>query len=70
MKLKELTIKNFRSIKEIEVFKPSSMQALLGENNVGKSNILTSIDTFLSARSGGVKPENFNDISKESNNNY
>lgn len=40
------------------------MQALVGENNCGKSNILSAIDAFLSAGSGGVTEDNFFDKSK------
>src|SRR5690606_24723289 len=64
MKLTALSIKNYRSIKEIKEFKISPFQALLGENNCGKSNILAAIETFLSAGSGGTKNEDFNDSSK------
>lgn len=36
-------------------------QSLIGENNSGKSNILNAIDIFLSAGSGGVEANDFND---------
>lgn len=61
MKIIELSISNYRSIKTIDNFKVSSFQSILGENNCGKSNILSAIETFLSAGSGGTKPEDFND---------
>lgn len=61
MKLIELSIKNFRSIKNIDNFKVTSFQSILGENNSGKSNILSAIEAFLSAGSGGIKIEDFND---------
>lgn len=61
MKLAELSIINFRSIKKIENFKLTSFQSLIGENNSGKSNILSAIDVFLSAGSGGIRAEDFND---------
>ena len=60
MKFTELSIKNYRSIKEIENAKISSFQAFIGENNVGKSNVLYAVDIFLSAGSGGVKETDFN----------
>lgn len=63
MKLIDLSIKNYRSIKEIKNAKISSFQALIGENNVGKSNVLYAIDIFLSAGLGGVKESDFNDSS-------
>ncbi len=61
MKLIELSIYNYRSIVKIEQAKIHSLQALIGENNAGKSNILGSIDVFLSAGTGGVEISDFND---------
>jgi putative ATP-dependent endonuclease of the OLD family len=61
MKLIELSVKNYRSIKSVDDFKITSFQSLIGENNCGKSNLLSAIETFLSAGSGGTKPEDFND---------
>lgn len=65
MKLIEISIENYRSIKKLENIKLASFQALVGENNCGKSNILKAIEAFLSAGSGGVKESDFNDPSKE-----
>ena len=61
MKLVELGVENFRSIKKLENFRVEPLQALVGENNSGKSNILRSIECFLSSGSAGVKPEDFHD---------
>ena len=61
MKLTELTVKNYRSIKSVDDFKITSFQSILGENNCGKSNLLSAIETFLSAGSGGTKADDFND---------
>ncbi len=61
MKLTEISIINYRSIICISDAKVSKFQAIIGENNSGKSNILSAIDVFLSAGSGGVKQEDFND---------
>lgn len=61
MKLIQLSVKNYRSIKSVEDFNITSFQSLLGENNCGKSNLLAAIDVFLSAGSGGTKPEDFHD---------
>ncbi len=44
--INRIIIKNFRSIKNLE-FKPNSLCALVGENNVGKSNILSAINLVL-----------------------
>jgi putative ATP-dependent endonuclease of the OLD family len=46
MKIKKITIENFRSIKYIEVF-PSSLYWIVGPNSAGKSNILRAIDLVL-----------------------
>jgi predicted ATP-dependent endonuclease of OLD family len=64
MKLVELSIVNYRSIILAENVKISSFQALIGENNAGKSNILDAIDVFLSAGAGGVQDTDFYDKSK------
>ena len=61
MKLVGLSVENFRSIRKLENFRVEPLQALVGENNSGKSNILRSIECFLSSGSGGVKPEDFHD---------
>lgn len=48
MKIKEISIKNFRSIKEEKIVFPESwILALVGANNAGKSNILRAIDNIL-----------------------
>lgn len=65
MKLIELSVSNYRSIKSVEDFKITSFQSILGENNCGKSNLLSAIETFLSAGSGGTKADDFNDKSQK-----
>jgi predicted ATP-dependent endonuclease of OLD family len=48
MKIREIRIKNFRSIKEeIIEFPESGILALVGPNNAGKSNILKAINNLL-----------------------
>lgn len=64
MKLVELSIVNYRSIISIDSVKISSFQALIGENNTGKSNILDAIDVFLSAGAGGIQDTDFYDKTK------
>jgi len=54
MKLVEVQIKNFRSIRDSNNVGIEPIQALVGENNAGKSNILRAIDVFLTAGAGGV----------------
>jgi putative ATP-dependent endonuclease of the OLD family len=67
MKLIELSIKNYKSIKSINKCIISPFQILIGENNSGKSNVLNAIEIFLSAGSGGVKVEDFYSTSDEIN---
>lgn len=61
MILKKIGIRNFRSIKKAENIPLQQYQALVGENNSGKSNVLNALDVFLSAGVGGVDKECFYD---------
>lgn len=63
MRLTSLSVENFRSFKEGKNIRIEPLQALVGENNAGKSNILYAIECFLSAGAGGVQPKDFNDPS-------
>lgn len=47
--INRIVIENFRSIKKLD-FKPKSLCAFVGENNVGKSNILAAINLILGER--------------------
>ncbi|MHA1280721.1 MAG: ATP-dependent nuclease [Candidatus Helarchaeota archaeon] len=49
MALKRIIIENFRSIKNLD-FEPTMLTALIGRNNVGKSNILDAIELLLGER--------------------
>lgn len=46
MAIKRIRIENFRSIKKLD-FEPTMLTALVGKNNVGKSNILCAIELLL-----------------------
>ncbi|MFH1969162.1 MAG: AAA family ATPase [Verrucomicrobiota bacterium] len=59
MKLSELRIKNFKSIKDSGSIRIESLQAFVGENNAGKSNILSALDLFLTSGAGGLTEEDF-----------
>lgn len=61
MQLKRINITNFRSIKATGDILVEPLQAFVGENNCGKSNILRAVKSFLSSGTGDVKPEDFND---------
>ena len=45
MKIKEIRINNFRSIKEV-VVNPSRFNVLVGQNNHGKSNFFEAVEWF------------------------
>jgi energy-coupling factor transporter ATP-binding protein EcfA2 len=47
--INQLKIKNYRSIKELDMT-PTEMNALVGPNNVGKSNILRALNLVLGAK--------------------
>ena len=49
MKLKSLTLKNFRSYKDEKILFDKSMNVVIGQNDVGKSTILEALDIFLKA---------------------
>jgi putative ATP-dependent endonuclease of the OLD family len=61
MRMTGLTIQNYRSIKEIKNLRIEPLQAFVGENNAGKSNILRALDCFLSSGSGGMDIDDLND---------
>lgn len=46
MKIKKLLIKNFRSIKNLEL-EPANLCALIGPNSSGKTNIMKAIDLVI-----------------------
>jgi CRISPR-associated exonuclease Cas4 len=64
MKLKSLRIANFRSIQDSDEVRIEQVQALVGENNAGKSNILKAIEVFLTSGTGGVVEEDWKDESQ------
>lgn len=60
MKVKSITIHNFRSIKEAK-FDPYDYSVLVGANNAGKSNVLTALRIFYE---DGIKFNEKSDFSK------
>lgn len=61
MRLTKISIQNFRSIRNSGDIAVEPLQALVGENNCGKSNILRAIQCFLSPGAGGMLPSDFNE---------
>src|SRR5687767_2485327 len=61
MKLVALHVKNYRSIVDTGEVRIESLQAFVGENNAGKSNLLRALELFLTASGGGVTLQDFHD---------
>lgn len=47
MKIEQVTIENYRSIKELEITPNKGLNVFVGENSVGKSNIFNAINSLL-----------------------
>lgn len=61
MRLVELEVHNFRSVRHCGPFTINALQAFVGENNAGKSNLLATVDVLTSTGAGGVTASDFND---------
>ena len=61
MLLTSLQIQNYRSIVNSGEVRVERLQAFVGENNAGKSNLLRAVEVFLSAGLGGVQVADFFD---------
>lgn len=59
MKLIKLRIRNYRSIVDSDEIRIESLQAFVGENNAGKSNILHAIQVFLTPGTAEVQKHDF-----------
>lgn len=59
MKLIKLRIRNYRSIVDSDEIRIESLQAFVGENNTGKSNILHAIQVFLTPGTAEVQRQDF-----------
>jgi len=64
MYLSRINVQNYRSIVDSGDIRIERLQAFVGENNSGKSNLLRSIDVFLSGGTGGITIDDFNDDSE------
>ena len=61
MRLPKFRIQNYRSIRDSSDIRVEALQALVGENNCGKSNCLRAIQCFLTSGAGGMNEQDFND---------
>ncbi|MHB1488412.1 MAG: AAA family ATPase [Acidimicrobiales bacterium] len=57
MRLTKIRVQNYKSFIDSGEIRLEQVQALVGENNAGKSNLLRAIEWFLSAGTGGVAAE-------------
>src|ERR1039457_1659003 len=64
MRLSTISITNYRSIKSIANLRVEPLQAFVGENDSGKSNILRALDCFLGTGASGIDKDDFNDPEK------
>jgi len=64
MRLISLAVKNYRSIVDSGEVRIEPLQAFVGENNAGKSNLLYALQAFLTAGAGGVEETDFFDATK------
>jgi len=58
MKIKKISIENYRSLKEIEIY-PNNILALIGRNNSGKSNVIRALQLFFESSIRLVNEECF-----------
>jgi len=61
MILSKLRVQNFRSIKDTGDIPVTRLLAFIGENNCGKSNIISAVERLLSGGSAGTTRDDFND---------
>lgn len=61
MRITRLRVQNLRSIRDSTEFEVSSLFALIGENNTGKSNLLRAIDVLVSAGAARLSRADFFD---------
>jgi hypothetical protein len=61
MRLTKFRVQNYRSIRDTGKIRIEPLQALVGENNCGKSNCLRALQCFLTSGAGGMDIQDFND---------
>lgn len=64
MKIKSLTIKNFRGYKELTKIEISDLTAFVGKNDIGKSTVLEALDIFFNEGKGAIKIDK-DDVNKQ-----
>ncbi|RCV62898.1 putative ATP-dependent endonuclease of the OLD family [Methanophagales archaeon] len=68
MKIRKFEIRNFRNLRNIEVY-PAHTTIFIGENNAGKSNLLYALRLLLDPEAkrleSGISEEDINDLAKD-----
>ena len=57
MKIKKIFIENYRNLNAIEISFEESCNFIVGENNLGKSNILKLLNIIFTKRAFGIYRE-------------
>lgn len=65
MRLRELRVINYRAVKDSGAIALCALQGFIGENNSGKSTLLSAIEVLTSSGAGGITAADFNDPSSE-----
>lgn len=73
MKIRKISIRNFRNLREIDIF-PRGLTVVLGENNAGKSNLIHALRLIFDAQAEtlrlGLSEEDINDYARKEGRNY
>lgn len=74
MKIRKINVKNFRNLRDFEIYPYHSTTVFIGENNSGKSNLLYALRLLLSPRSKRLEPqlseEDINDFARSEGENF
>lgn len=73
MKLRKISIQNFRNLRNVNIF-PRKITVIIGENNTGKSNLLHALRLLLDPQAESLRlalsQEDINDNARLENDNY
>lgn len=65
MKIRELTVENYRGINDRQTIFISDFTSIVGKNDSGKSIIVNAIASFLDSKKHKITESDFNDLSKD-----
>jgi len=66
MKLKSLSLKNFRAYRDVKIIFDDDLNVIIGQNDIGKSTILEALDIFFGEEVVKIDINDFNINSKDS----